>query len=90
MLNQAILVGRIATDTTDGIKLAIPRTYKNENGEYDTDIIPVTLSGSIKDNVNSYCKMGDIVGVKGRIANEDGRIVISAEKVTFLSSKNSD
>lgn len=90
MLNQAILVGRIATDTTDGIKLAIPRTYKNENGEYDTDIIPVKLTGSIKNNVTEYCKMGDIVGVKGRIANEDGHIVISAEKVTFLSSKNSD
>ena len=46
MLNQAVLVGRIATDpelkdTEKGkvtnITLAVPRSFKNSNGEYDTD-----------------------------------------------------
>ncbi len=46
MLNQAILVGRIVSDpelvNTDkgkvsNITLAVPRSFKNSNGEYDTD-----------------------------------------------------
>lgn len=46
MLNQAVLIGRIVQepelkDTEKGkvanITLAVPRTFKNMNGEYDTD-----------------------------------------------------
>ena len=46
MLNQAVLVGRIVQepelkDTEKGkvtnITLAVPRSFKNSNGEYDTD-----------------------------------------------------
>ena len=53
MLNQIVLVGRITKtpeiiENQDGSKfailnLAIPRTFKNENGEYDTDFIDCTL-----------------------------------------------
>lgn len=47
MLNQTVLVGRLVRDpelyeTENGnkianITLAVPRNYKNINGEYDTD-----------------------------------------------------
>ena len=47
MLNQSVLVGRVVRDpelkeTENGNKvtnltLAVPRSYKNVNGEYDTD-----------------------------------------------------
>ena len=46
MLNQAVLIGRIVRDpelkdTEKGkvtnITLAVPRSFKNTNGEYDTD-----------------------------------------------------
>lgn len=46
VLNQAVLVGRIVQepevkDTDKGkvsnITLAVPRPFKNSNGEYDTD-----------------------------------------------------
>ena len=47
MLNQTVLVGRLVRDpelreTESGSKvtyitLAVPRSYKNVNGEYDTD-----------------------------------------------------
>ena len=49
MLNQAVLVGRIVKEpelkiTESGkkvsnITLAVPRSFKNSNGEYDTDFI---------------------------------------------------
>lgn len=107
MLNQIVLVGRIATDpevkevnngkTVSNLRLAVPRSYKNENGEYDTDFLDVTLWNGIAQNTAEYCKKGDIVGVKGRMQNnvyekEDGKkeykMNIIAEKVTFLSSKS--
>lgn len=60
MLNQLVMVGRISKDikvneSEDGEKyttmiLAIPRTFKNEQGEYDTDFLSVTLFGAVAVN----------------------------------------
>lgn len=104
MLNQIILVGRLVRDpevreTKNGtsvskITLAIPRSYKNVNGEYETDFLDCTLWQLIATNTKEYCKKGDIVGVKGRVESrtyeKDGEkkyiTEIIAEKVTFLSS----
>ena len=99
MLNQTVLVGRISNDPIIeemedrkycNITLAVPRSYKNENGEYDTDLIPITLWNGIAENTKEYCKKGDLVGVKGRIQAKDNNIEIVAEKLTFLSSKKVD
>jgi single-strand DNA-binding protein len=100
MLNQIVLVGRIVKEvevkeTDNGKKvsymtLACPRSYKNEQGEYETDFIPCTLWNGIAENVAEYCKKGDIVGVKGRCQSDSAGITIVAEKVTFLSSKKED
>lgn len=104
MLNQVVLVGRIVktpelrtTETgkkTATVTLAVPRNYKNMNGEYDTDFLDCTLWTNIAENTTEYCQTGDMVGVKGRIQtrviqNEDGskkkKTEIVAEKVTFLA-----
>lgn len=104
MLNQVVLVGRIVktpelrtTETgkkTATVTLAVPRSYKNMNGEYDTDFLDCTLWTNIAENTTEYCQTGDMVGVKGRIQtrviqNEDGskkkKTEIVAEKVTFLA-----
>lgn len=109
MLNQTVLVGRIVKDpeiieTESGkkvsnITLAIPRSYKNKDGEYETDFVDCTLWSGLAENTAEYCKKGDLVGVKGRIETEvykkdDGSTVkntkVVAEKVTFLSSKKED
>lgn len=99
MLNQTVLVGRITSDPKIKeveerkvcvITLAVPRSYKNENGEYETDFIPCRLFGSIAENTVEYCKKSDLVGIKGRIQSTDNEIEIVAEKVTFLSSKKAD
>lgn len=108
MVNQIVLVGRIArapeTKTTENGKkyatltLAVPRNYKNINGEYDTDFLDCTLWAAVAESTSQYCQTGDMIGVKGRIQS---RIVespegvkrrkteIVAEKVTFLTSNAS-
>lgn len=96
MLNNLVLVGRLVSDpeinetekgkVTD-ITLAVPRSYKNEEGEYETDFIPVKLFGQIASTTVEYCRKGDMIGVKGRIQSNESKIEIIAEKITFLSSK---
>lgn len=100
MLNQTVLVGRIVSDPqineTENerkftlIKLAVPRSYKNENGEYETDFIPCVLWNTIAVSTCEYCKKGDLVGVKGRIQNIADKIEVVAEKVSFLSSREAN
>ena len=109
MLNQIILVGRLVktpevTETESGkkmsyITLAIPRSFKNADGEYDTDFIDCVLWEAVAESTSEYCKKGDIVGVKGRIQSrmvedEDGnnykKVEVIAEKITFLSSKKEE
>lgn len=108
MLNQVVLVGRLVKDpevkeTSNGnsvsrITLAVPRSYKNVNGEYETDFINCTLWQLVATNTKEYCKKGDIVGVKGRIEShtyeKDGETKyvteVIAEKVTFLSNNRQE
>lgn len=109
MLNQVVLVGRIVktpelkiTETgkkTSRMTLAVPRNYKNMDGEYDTDFLDCTLWTNVAENTSEYCQTGDMVGVKGRlqtrvIQSEDGtkkkRTEIVAERVTFLAQASSN
>lgn len=108
MLNQSIIIGRIVKnpellETDSGkkytnITLAVSRNYKNIDGEYETDFIPCKLWQGIAENTVTYCKVGDLIGIKGRLQtsnyekdNETKYVVeVIAEKVTFLSSKKAD
>ena len=102
MLNNTVIVGRLVKDpelreTENGKKvtsviLAVPRTFKNINGEYDTDFIPCVLWKGIAENTAEYCKKGDLIGIKGRIQTRDVEledethkkyVEVIAEKVTF-------
>ncbi len=106
MLNQVVIVGRLTKDPeviskengkkVSNIIVAVPRSFKNSEGIYETDFLKCTLWDGIAKNTKEYCKSGDIIGVKGRlqgslITKEDDtkyyQTEIVAEKVTFLSSK---
>ena len=90
MLNSVMLVGRLIEDVNEGDKgfaIAVPRSFKNNDGEYDKDIIPVKIWEGITNHMANYCKSGDMVGIKGRIEVQDEKVVVVAEKITFLSSK---
>ena len=93
MLNQVILVGRIVdirkSENRTLLNLCVPRSFKNENGEYENDIIKCVLMGNIATNTLEYCRHGDLIGIKGRLQSVGRNDILSvvAEKVTFLSSK---
>ena len=108
MLNQIVIAGRLVSDpeitVTENnkkrtyITVAVPRSYKNIDGTYDTDFIRCVLWNCIAESTCEYCKKGDIVGIKGRIQTsnyeKEGEKVytmeIIAEKVSFLSSKKAE
>ena len=94
MNNFVTLIGRLTStpevqNSIEGKKycivtLVIPRSYKNDEGVYETDYIPVRLEGSIATNTAEYCKQGDLIGVKGMLQKTiDGRLQVYAEKISF-------
>ena len=105
MLNDLILVGRLTKEieirSTDSGKkvgtlfLAVPRSFKNMEGVYETDFIPCTIWEEKAKTTSLYCRKGDIVGIRGRlqsrvIETEEGKrnhLEVVAERVTFLTSR---
>lgn len=104
MLNQVICVGRLTDDPkvkdldngkqVSNITLAVPRSYKNADGEYDTDFVDVVLWDKVAGTTAEYCKKGDLIGIKGVLqtknyeteAGEKRKSTqIVADKVTFLA-----
>lgn len=100
MLNQLVIVGRLVKEielkeTESGKKyrdliLAVPRSYKNAEGDYDTDFITCVLWAGIAENTAEYCKKGDLLGIKGRVECLENIMSIVAEKVTFLSNSKGE
>lgn len=109
MLNQIVIVGRLVRnpelrETENGkkvsnITVAVPRSYKNIKGEYETDYIDCVLWTGIAENTVEYCKKGDLLGIKGRVqtriyeTDDDKKRQVTevvAEKITFLSPKDKE
>ena len=107
MMNQLCVIGRIVrdpeiTELDDGkkvsnITVAVQRSYKNSEGEYEADFIDVKLWNDVAERTADYCHKGDLVGVKGRLQtntfeteNGEKRKVteVVAEKITFLASRS--
>lgn len=98
MLNQVTMIGRLVEkpeikEEEDRkvciITLAVPRSYKNEEGIYETDFVDCTLWSSVAERTAEWCNKGDIVCIKGRIQNlnNTAQLQLIAEKVSFLSSR---
>ena len=108
-MNRVDLVGRLTRDhelrhTTSGravceIKLAINRTFTNQNGEREADFINVVVWDKQAENVSKYVTKGRLVSVEGRLQSriyddKDGKKVyvteVIANSVQFLSTGNSN
>lgn len=107
-MNNFYVVGRLVRDpeikeTENGkkytnITLAVPRSYKNAEGIYESDFIDCVLWQGVAERVDEYCQKGDLLGVRGRLETDiyekDGKSVKStqviADKISFLRSKSND
>lgn len=105
MHNLVYLIGRLTDTPTvqkteDGkeravINLAVQRSFKNEEGIYETDFIRCILWNGVACNTSEYCKKGDLVGIKGRLQtrnyeeNEERKYIseVVVDKISFLASK---
>lgn len=105
-MNNTMLVGRLVAKpkieiTESGkeytrITLAVNRSYKNEEGYYDTDFIDVEIYNNSAITTCEYCEKGDLVGIRGRLETrfvedkerEESRKItyVAADKVTFLAT----
>ena len=97
MLNQIVLVGRVVDLKKDNennkngiLNIAVPRSFKNTEGIYETDFIKISLKDNLFNNASEYLKKGDLIGIKGRLQNINDIIIVIAEKLTFLSSNNAN
>lgn len=93
-MNHVILVGRITgepriektpSQSMTVINLAVPRTFKNSDGIYETDFIPCILWNGIADRTNEYCQKGDTVCVRGHLQVKNANLEVIAEKISFVS-----
>lgn len=85
MLNQVILVGRIKSIIDGFLNVEIIGTTPQQK-----KVVEIKVSDNIFKNAKEYCKVGDLVGIKGKLSLEQD-VFIEGEKLTFLSSgKNNE
>lgn len=108
MLNQIILIGRLTHEPElkmleDGkkvmsLQIAVQRNFKNLEGVYETDFIPITLWQGLAENFHQYCEKGTLVAIRGRVQikhvkydDKDYKAIeIIGERVTYLSGVKKD
>lgn len=108
-MNNTSLAGRLTKDPevkTIGengnkvadVTIAVQRSYKNNEGVYETDFIDCEIYGPQAETTAEYCKKGDLIGINGKIKvdsyeAEDGTkrkvtkvVANSRDGVRFLST----
>ena len=86
--NHITLVGRLTRDAEikevsntvrTSFSIAVDRPYRKEDGQYDTDFIPIVAWGRLGEIASQYLKKGNPVLIEGRLQvreyekNEDKR-----------------
>ena len=84
MLNQLVIIGRFVESKENKIKVKVKRLSKNEKGEYKEDIFTFKIWANFD---LTMLHKEDLIGIKARIETEKGKIILIAEKITFLSRK---
>jgi len=95
-LNIVLLIGRLThnvelKEVGNGfskatILLSVQREFKNSNGEYDTDLIPITLWEGIALSCKEFCKKDSLVSIRCRVQankfeSEDGKTYHNIELI---------
>ena len=107
MINNVTLVGRLTKDVelkytpanqaVAQFTLAVNRTFKNANGERESDFINCVIWRKSAENFANWVKKGALIGITGRIQtrnyeNQQGQRVyvteVIAENFQMLESRN--
>lgn len=81
-MDKGVLVGRYMANIDGGIVVKII----NHKGQ--TVEVPVRVLGNMLNNINNYCKLDDVIGVRYYLEPDKVHDVsFVAEKITFLSSE---
>ena len=108
-MNKVIIIGRNTKEielrqTTAGVSaveltVAVKRTFKNANGEYESDFINCVAFKNTAELISRYVNKGDMVGIVGNLrtrnyTNKEGKKVyvteVVVEEVEFLQSKKQE
>ena len=107
MINNLTLIGRLTKDVelkytpanqaVAQFTLAVNRTFKNANGERESDFINCVIWRKSAENFANFVKKGALIGITGRIQtrnyeNQQGQRVyiteVIAENFQMLESRN--
>lgn len=107
MINNVVLVGRLTKDVelrytpqnqaTATFSLAVSRSFKNANGERETDFINCVIWRQQAENMANFTHKGSLIGITGRIQtrnyeNQQGQRVyvteVVADSFQLLESKS--
>lgn len=108
-MNKVIEIGRNVKDIelkqlssgTSAVEfsIAVKRTFKNANGEYESDFFNCVAFSKLAETISRYVKKGDMIAVEGKLqtrnyTNSEGRKIyvteIIVENVEFLQPKKQD
>ena len=87
MLNQVVLVGKIHALPAIGDKtmmVEVDQQFQSSDGTYEKMIFPVKLWYGITMETIGHYSIGTYVGIKGRLEMCDNRIIIAAERVSYI------
>ena len=87
MLNNVMLIGRVA-EISEKYNLSISVT----NSATETVNVRIFISEGMKDNVKQYLNIGDLIGIKGQLKqdNVNHNTIVLAQKITFLSNTSDE
>lgn len=93
MVNSVMLVGRMKSNLKESgneFIIQVSRVEKNDEGIYEYDLIPVICWEGISKQMKEYCTEGSTIGIRGRLETKGKKVIVIAEKVTFLSNVKKD
>ena len=109
MLNNVVLVGRLVADPelkevgkegkVVNFTVAVSRSYKNAEGEYEADFINCVAYKHQAETIAKYIKKGDRLGIEARIQtrsyeNQEGKTIRLTEAIIehmdFIEGKKAE
>ncbi len=105
--NCVTLLGRISKDVSLSqgdnavarTSIAVQRNFKNKDGNYDADFIPIVAFGKQAEFLNEHFTKGDVIYVQGNIrtgsyTNKDGQKVyttdVFVDQIDFVPGSKKD